>query len=1400
MAADNDGWDIDPNAPPMQWDPPTPPKGGDGWDVVDNLDSVPDGYRQMADWGFNHALAVGKAGVGPDFEKYNQMAAEEDRRKAHFRNSPQQEADYRNDTFTGRFGRAFEAGMGSPGSDTLGGLIADPMGYVHKAQRLKMLEARRAEAASRVERGSLFASGDVENADALIKEAKERLATVPPEYIEKLKTKTADKIRAMQNQPDLSSNDSIFTNIKREWADLFGGMAGGALDPRNYMIPTPASKTLTGAVLKGTAANYPMAVIPNIEAQQGEQTLGLRDKIDLPAALEGGGPGALLGGVINAVAHKSQMRVRTAEERAKAAAEQFKSTKSQPFPDELDRMEGEGGSQPRVQEPYPSLDPEFQVEPTPPKEPAFGDGWDVVERDNDLSKRGTGPNFPLTHPNDSWVEVPPTPPKEQKFQNPLPKVPNVEPSEAERIARDNTIPTASYPAIENGFGKDVDTSGFNAPQLGVHEPLREQMAANQEPAHSKMEFPAEPGPFRVDPQVQSNGRPTSIKDSVISIQQLSRAKTLGQALNVVATHGTEDEKAIANAMLTKDLQHDTPFHHDLDMEFAGMARTHPRTGEQSVTMHPLHGDATTILHEATHTFTNDALYAHEAGTATPAQTKYAVEMQRLMDRAKQVLTKRKQPIDEGWFKNVREFNAYGLTEPKMQELLKAIPDNGKTLMERFINTVKNLFGVHDHSVFRKLLESTHNWEGIQAHSAKERADAVFRINLKDEYRKAGLDPQEFEPKKYETWDRIVGEFIGKPGDILHFRSESRGSDIPFKIDSVYIGDGQMEAVKVKGRLLNPNTNEWEKYQTSLPAYELVEPSRLLGYDITRDSLIKKAVSTVKGPDPVPQYQLKNDLSPADKGWNNIFQQGLGLKGPGKKQGGSIDPKAFVDAAKWLFGVSDKAAEAFERKLAAQFGPLRNPDEMKMWTIGLSQEDIDSGKFKDLPGIGNKGKDGSTAKSAGVFMMQNQLAMAADKNPLASSLWNFLRRGTEESQVRMDKYDSMASEGERWWADNIKDGVDYWREWERLQVFPELRPVRDQIEAGGDQAVKDWMVKQGISPEAVDKLLPFAKIMADVEKVDGAKLNSYGRTLNHEPFYLPLARSGPYHIMLSDAAGKIQYARGYETLSEAKRELKILKENMPSDWTAGDVFRTDPSRSINSIMTQAMVQGGPQWLKDATAKMYTSRIEWERNFELSRASDRKIGGYLGEVAPKTDAEYRDLAAAYMKAFAHRIRESHHLENASNAVEVINKVLSGGEENPVKVHLPNTYAWMHAILSRHIGLDISGNTMADTIQQGTAEQVGRLITKIDSVYHGYELGKNDNVYGPRAAAAFWQGASFIASSAKILASPVTTLANLLQNAFIGLEGVRHAALNGNSPLHAMEAQVKALAYYAPPQRLS
>jgi hypothetical protein len=1060
------------------------------------------------------------------------------------------------------------------------------------------------------------------------------------EEVRKYKEERKAQLQTYASIPDwhVQKGGEGFTDTLAKLASsATGQIAGSMADPFN-LIPLGKGANMLKTFLKGATPNAAYGGMTEYANQTADIELGLRDDYDWDAVIASTAASGAVGGGMNVATNHGRLTSQPKagdDTAAKMAA--MKAMKEQEAAAKAAKEAQVAAAKADVADPFAK----YAIE-TPKPSLAELQGRIMDEPQPDLPTIET---FPETHPTTVTPEQ----------AGPLPEIDNVT-----RLAMQEKAPEQGYPVLDkefqttepvghpddmlpsnqmphvdqamefppidnHGFGPDV-SNDLN-PQ-NPYMPKRLPEVAEGLPGTHEMEIPSIPpvgernrqripkndGMFENEHLDLSTGRDTSIRTKPEAAQAMAAAKTTGDILSVVAAHGTPDERVLANAILGKSLDHNIPVVHDFDLDARGQINTDVEGGRR-ITLNPLHSDATTVLHEVTHAHTNDAFNAVAVGRATPEQAAYVANIQKLFDAAKRKM-KDANPL---WFKDLKEFNAYGLTEPKFREALDKIPYRGETLWKTFVSYVSEFFGVKDPSIFRKLLEGTKEWESIQS-SEFFRGANVFDLNLRAERAKRGLT-----------------EFESLPGD-------------------------------------PPLTKKQQAIADKIAAHHgfFKDTADLAGY--LWDNMGR-----------IPELEIKGDL-----------------------------------------------------------------------------------------------------------VMQNQLAMMETKNPIPSFVFNHLLEGMRKSEARMIKYDRVSKDIIKWGENNPKETVNFFREWVQLNAKPQLKELRAQLAAGGPDAIRAHFVEKGVSPEAVDKFLPLMDVLKDVHNSDRASLRkSKSRTedLGEEPLYFPLSRRGPYHVTVKDGTGVIRHAEGFKSLAEAKEFQKDANARKEEGWEVSEVERTDPSRNLNSAMTEALTSGAPEWLRDVATNSFMKRAEYVRKFELGRGT-HEVGGYLGQIAPTADKQFKDLANAYLDSFSHRVRESHHLENGASAVELANDLLI--DPTLIRDTLPKTFNWMNTVLSRHLGLDVSSLPKVDRRLQAASNKVGRLVTHIDGVMKKYDVNPQDNVFSPELMKSALQAYSYFVSMVKIGLVPHVLAANLIQNVTISLDGARNAMRLGVPLDHVLAAQAKHIAY--------
>lgn len=538
----------------------------------------------------------------------------------------------------------------------------------------------------------------------------------------------------------------------------------------------------------------------------------------------------------------------------------------------------------------------------------------------------------------------------------------------------------------------------------------------------------------------------------------------------------------------------------------------------------------------------------------------------------------------------------------------------------------------------------------------------------------------------------------------------------------------------------------------------------------QEALIQKSMAPTDGPpkiegiDPEKTNEFVNGLydtvdKPPRKG--NVQRN---------KQGGYIDPSAFVEGFKRVLGLSDKNYAAFQAKAAAAYGSYRYPEEA---LAALANKE-----YKDMPVEGN-------------IVPQNQVALIVTENPIPSFAYNHLFDRTRIEEQRMNQYAAMAKDSIKAAKENVGQAYTFFREWTKLKVQPELRGIAEAMDKDPD-AIKQYFVSKGVKPELFDRFKPFIDINRNLFDYDSKVLEAnHGRTLEYDPMYLSVSRPGRYHFLVTDESGGIRGVYAEDRLSDAKKFQSDVQGKLPKDWHTSDVVQVDPTKIINSAFLEALNKGNPEWLRNMAMDRIGQKLAAEKRFEMER-NRNEVGGWIGELDENTQKYREKSVKQFLQSWSNRLRESHHLGNASAAIELHKAFL---EDQSVLEKYSGVAHWLQTLVTRHVGMDISAVPRVDRFIQAHFNAVGRALTRIDGLLKGYEPGVNDNIMHVQAAREFAKSYTFMVSLSKLLWNTQVLAGNLFQILKTAPEVIfRHPGTFGVSPLHGVSASIKALGYMA------
>lgn len=547
--------------------------------------------------------------------------------------------------------------------------------------------------------------------------------------------------------PDWTKEEDFTKRLTKLATTAAGQLAGGALDPFN-LIPIGKGGTVLRTFLKGATPMAAYGAMAEHAMQTADIEMGVRQDYDWDAIKASAAMAGTISGGANVLGNHGSFTGKS-----DVPSPSVDNLKSKEAPSEV---MGPPDLTPETQRPLPNFFDQFDTGPTLPERPAVDE-----------------PAMGYPH-----VEGVPPEPVPSRLNEPLPEItPELRPietPEAPYVAPENDAPfpiLQDYPQpFMDQLGPDVDPRNtMNNPYIQNAVDLETAQAHPDPGAHSEMKMAVEPqdpifGPDAT--RAYDEGIPSDIENKRFApnlaeqypnthldltegsaeragIKQkqeeltfldrdpifqrdaqarddLAHVETVGEALAMAAKHGRKaGDRAIAESILAKNLDHNIPLRLDSTIDARGYTYTY-KSGKREIVLHPDKADVSTILHETVHAHTNDALYAHEVGTANPAQRTYVRKLQSLYDLAAKDAKRRfggKIPeYMQVWFKDLGEFNAYGLSDPLFQHYLSSVKTPEGSLFTKLLKALGEFFGIkrEQSDVFHDLLRLTNDWENIQS--------------------------------------------------------------------------------------------------------------------------------------------------------------------------------------------------------------------------------------------------------------------------------------------------------------------------------------------------------------------------------------------------------------------------------------------------------------------------------------------------------------------------------------------------------------------------------------------------------------------------------------------------------------------------------------------------------------
>lgn len=1226
--------------------------------------------------------------------------------------------------------------------------------------------------------------------DALIKE-KDAIAE---DKWNKAREERLGELREYMELPNWQADPNFGSRVAKMFTSLGGQVFGGMQSPEGF-VPTGKGATVARTFLKGGAVNAAVNLGTDYESQQQGIRIGTQEKLDPVQQVMSAGIGMGVGGTANVLGHHYDFKPQTQnlgpsgealspiEIKAKqqadamAAREQQARAEANWRPEEV--MEGEGGiiygeDRTRTPQPdpnqYPEIDNEFQVFKTLDESQASA----MKEIDDQA------PLDEIMYGTDAVGNE-----KEPRYKKDLPKI------KKDFVVEDTSTPDPRFaedtPPIENGFGPDlIENPLETAPFMPGR--LAEQANVDQVPGSHEMQFlpgDADPNahlgisgkaqnPYASQPHVDAvnEANRTAIPDSKEPLQgthkmgfREGKAETPHEGGNIIS----DADRAIDSVSGGRSIT---------DAEASKMSSGEWGAYQKAKT--ELQSSRNSLVPRLRMHYKNLSEASAKVGTPEEGHlTKAAIEYEtKQIEKIEQKLREKINALNDS-IKSVRKPDETPITLDS-QEITPESVDFAEKI--RQVKTMGEALEVvaatggdsYEAQMARAILSKApeRNTQPLTKEQLlTEGQSGVVRTT-------AGSGEVEF------SIDPRAMLYASGPEVIIHEATHVKTNDALYAYAAGNATPEQAAYAKsihdlfkhIQNKHPDLKDTKWMKNLNEFNAYGLTDPQFIDLLDKTNyrgstawDKFVT-AIMNFVGMDPGQKTAYKA-LVKKMADWDKI-------QGTAESRGESVRiNQERLDKTKALLKVeapmlSKSQADAYARKMVAHHGQFASPSEARTWLDTAGPDEMQDLKFS----------------RSGLFVTQNQNAMMSDKNPIVAHVFNHLSDRQRLEDARMHGYDEQLKPAIDWAEKNVDAAVKFFTEWEKLNVDPQQRGLRSHLENDPNAFMDYFRATTFLKPDEIKALKPFMDVMKDLQGYDGKTLtDSMGRTLNNEPLYFPLARSGPYHFQITDAAGGIKFAGGFRSLAEAKKTAANMKQTMPADHQMTDVIRTDPTRVLNPAIAEAIMQQNPDWFHKYAMNTYEAKMEYRRNFEKGRANDI-VGGYIGETTP---VGMKERLGEYLEALSHRIRDSHHLGNHAAAVELSHALLTPGSKLS---DYPNTHGWVNTMVARHVGLDISKWGPIDDALRDLSLTAGKGLTKIDAALKGYEPGKN-NVIPPHFPKVFLQSFSALASVWKIALNAHVMAGNAVTNGTMPLEGARNLARMGIvDPTSALAAQMDAMAYMA------
>jgi hypothetical protein len=354
--------------------------------------------------------------------------------------------------------------------------------------------------------------------------------------------------------------------------------------------------------------------------------------------------------------------------------------------------------------------------------------------------------------------------------------------------------------------------------------------------------------------------------------------------------------------------------------------------------------------------------------------------------------------------------------------------------------------------------------------------------------------------------------------------------------------------------------------------------------------------------------------------------------------------------------------------------------------------------------------------------------------------------------------------------------------------PELKEARKQAEDTNTR--EQLLIQQGMPENLVPQAIKILDTMKKVGQLDQElAAKAFGHNWHLEPMYFPREHTGPYTVTVKrisdNGSEQILHMQPFTDSASATKMKQALAEAAKQDSELVVSLERNEGGTLGDVYTMLMLGTNklPDFLKEINNKLLEEVEVAKRRFEMERSSEN-ITGYLGEKIGVN----RELDNRLLKAIERRLDQSYELETRARIITEIKQPLL---DNPSVdwSQSPLAFKWLHNLVARELGLDISQVQVAEKSLDNLVNEIGKGIDKTAGYFRGYKGGEV-SIFHPREVDRLARHLVWTMSFFKLTAAPPVLLANFSTALLTPADGFRTAFREGINPTIAYLAFQKML----------